>query len=172
MLLKFSTLVENRLYSWHCWAPGTIPSNSVICPASGSSSCTCGDHYLTEIFRVLCAASSSAVLYPVNSSCLGFSRLLARSPQLLETTRLCLASLSLCHFLLGTFPRQSLGHLESSPWLFPVSGITVNLCVLYSALSAAILCIFFFLNFSCLRWSLLLHLDWKQKWGHLFLNEN
>lgn len=170
MLLKFSTLIEIRLYSWHCWAPGNIPSDSVICPASGRSSC--GDHYLTDLESSLCSVLLCSAL-PCQPGCPGCSRLLAPSPQLLETPRLCLASLSLCHFLLETFPRQSAGAVRK---LTLVVSCLRDHCRFLSTEQCLECChfvyFFFFLNFSCLRWSLLLHLGWKQKWDHLFLNEN
>lgn len=104
--------------------------------ASGSSSRTCSVHCLTGYLRgTLCSSvfsPSAALLFPVNSSCLGFSRLPAWWSQLMETTRLCRASLSLCHSL-GACSKQSAGAVTTLTLV--VSCLGSLSCVVYYTVS-------------------------------------
>lgn len=151
-MIRFFSLLGNRLFCWYCVSPYHYflqLIQVVLAPASRSYSHTCRDHYLPEYFRgatvdlqsSLCSFLFRSAL-PVNSSCLGFPRLLALSPRLLETTKLHLTSRYWCRSP-ETFSRKQAGALIKLTLVFPVSGGTVLLCLLYSVLSGGVSCILF-----------------------------
>lgn len=90
-----------------------------------------GSLCILEVLFLCIVALSSPIFCPMNSKCLSLPRWSAPSYQFKASAGLCLHSSSLCKSL-DSLSRNSLGKLETSPHVLPVSQESLSFTALYT----------------------------------------